>query len=78
MPAAAGGHTAGMPDVLRCSWTPKCGFDVVYGVSTAGEHYRPMCMEHAIFHAVPLARTVMTVELAPLSHAFPGHRDHGA
>jgi hypothetical protein len=29
-----------------------------------------VCWEHALVHAVPQARTIMTVELAPLDWAF--------
>jgi hypothetical protein len=67
-----------MAEPLRCYWDPKCAFDVVFGVSLRGEHYQPMCMEHALFHAVPLTRSVMTVELTPLSHAFTGARNFGS
>lgn len=38
--------------------------------SLGGEQYRPTAWEHALFHAVPQARTVTTVELAPLDWAF--------
>jgi hypothetical protein len=55
---------------LTCSYDRKCGKPAAYGVSLGGERYRPTCWEHALFQAVPLARTVTTVELAPLDWAF--------
>jgi hypothetical protein len=64
------GHTARVPDDLTCTFDPSCGKPAVYGVSLGGERYRPTCWEHALFHAVPLAGTVTTVELAPLDWAF--------
>jgi hypothetical protein len=57
-------------DELTCSYDRKCGRPAAYGVSLGGERYRPTCWEHALFHAVPQARTVTTVELAPLDWAF--------
>jgi hypothetical protein len=58
-----------MAEELTCTFAPSCGKPADYGVSLEGERYRPACWEHALLHAVPLARTV-TVELAPLDWAF--------
>jgi hypothetical protein len=55
---------------LTCEYARGCGKPAAYGVSLGGERYRPTCWEHALFHAVPQARTVTTVELAPLDWAF--------
>jgi hypothetical protein len=63
-------HPAQVADDLTCSYDRGCGKPAVYGVSLGGERYRPACWEHALFHAVPQARTVTTVELAPLDWAF--------
>jgi hypothetical protein len=57
------------PD-LTCEYDAGCGKPADYGVSPDGERYRPTCWEHALFQAVPQARTVTTVELAPLDWAF--------
>jgi hypothetical protein len=59
-----------VPDVLTCSYDRKCGKPAAYGVSLGGKRHRPACWEHALFHVVPQARTVTTVELAPLDWAF--------
>src|SRR4051812_18558697 len=56
-------------DLIR-DYDAGCGKPAAYGVSLGGERYRPTCWEHAIFHASPQARTVTTVELAPLDWAF--------
>lgn len=63
-------HAALMTDDLACSYALGCGKPAAYGVSLGGERYRPACWEHALFHAVPQARTETTVELAPLDWAF--------
>ncbi len=55
---------------LTCEYVPGCGRPAAYGVSLGGERYRPTCWEHALFHALPQARTLTTVELAPLDRAF--------
>jgi hypothetical protein len=55
---------------LTCEYDRQCGKPAVYGVSLGGERYRAACWEHALFSAVPQARTVTTVELAPLDWAF--------
>ena len=59
-----------MPDALTCEYLAGCAEPAVYGVSLGGERYRTACWEHALFHAVPQARTITTVELAPLDWAF--------
>jgi hypothetical protein len=57
-------------DDLTCAYDPTCRKPADFGVSVAGERYRPICWEHAIFHVVPLALRVTTVELAPVDWAF--------
>jgi len=57
-------------DDLTCSYDRACGKPAAYGVSLGGERYRPTCWEHALFSAVPMARSVTTVELAPVDWAF--------
>lgn len=66
-----GPHPVPVPEEdLTCSYDPTCGQPAAYGVSLGGERYRPACWEHALFSAVPQARRVTTVELAPLDWAF--------
>jgi hypothetical protein len=62
--------TAEMGPDLTCEFDAGCGKPADYGVSLGGERYRPTCWEHALFHAIPQARTVTTVELSPLDWAF--------
>ncbi len=65
-----GQHTGRVADDLTCEYDAGCGKPAAYGVSLSGERYRPTCWEHALFHAVPQARTITTVELAPMDWAF--------
>jgi hypothetical protein len=51
-----------MVDPVRCSWDPRCAFDVVYGVSLRGDHYQSVSMEHAL--GVRLERHAHAVLLA--------------
>jgi hypothetical protein len=69
--------TGPVTDELTCEYDAGCGKPATYGVSLGGERYRPTCWEHALFHAVPQARTVTTVELAPLDWAFDGDAPPG-
>jgi hypothetical protein len=65
------GHPVPVPDDdLTCTYDRGCSQPAAYGVSLGGERYRPACWEHALFSAVPQARSVTTVELAPLDWAF--------
>ncbi len=63
-------NTGRVADDLTCEYVAGCGKPAAYGISLGGERYRTTCWEHALFHAVPQARTVTTVELAPLDWAF--------
>ena len=62
--------TGRVADDLTCEYHAGCGKPAAHGAGIAGERYRPTGREHALFHAVPQARTVMTMELAPLDWAF--------